>query len=106
MLEQQPGQLGADNEETRPAFVDTLEAMEDGLKDAMHGTHDAITAATDAANETMEATGQAARQGARGAADGLAWALDVPGHVSRHPWLLVGAAVLVGLLILRLRRRE
>jgi hypothetical protein len=95
MLEQQPGQLGAENEETRSGFVDTLEAMEYGLKDA-------VTAAGDAVNETMEAT----REGVRGAADAFAWALDVPGHVSRHPWVALGAVILGGLLLVRFCRRQ
>jgi ElaB/YqjD/DUF883 family membrane-anchored ribosome-binding protein len=106
LLEQRPGQLGAENEETRPAFVDTLEAMEDGLKDAIHEAHDAVTAATDAANDTLEATGKAAREGARGAADAFARALDVPGHVSRHPWVALGAVILAGLLLVRFCRRQ
>jgi hypothetical protein len=69
---------------------------------AEDGAHDA----NDAVNEGVEATGRAVRGAARGTADALSWVLDVPGHVSRHPWLLVGAAVLVGFLIFRLRRRE
>lgn len=99
LLEQRPGQLGAESEGTRPAFVDTLEAMENGLKGAIHEANDAV-------NETVEATGQAVREGARGAADGLAWALDVPGHISRHPWVMLGAAILAGLVLVRLCRRQ
>jgi ElaB/YqjD/DUF883 family membrane-anchored ribosome-binding protein len=98
MLEQRPGQLGAESEGTRPAFVDTLEAMENGLKDAIHGANGAVTAAADAVNETAEATGQAV--------DGVARALDVPGHVSRHPWVALGAAILAGFVLVRLCRRQ
>ncbi len=106
MTERHSGQFGEQSEATRSAFVDTLEAMEDGLKDAMHEAHDAVTAAADAVNETVEASGKATREGARGAADALAWVLDVPGHVSRHPWILLGAVILAGLLLAHRSRRQ
>jgi len=106
VMEQHSGQLAAERAATRPAFVDTLEAVEDGLKDAMHGAQDAVTAAADAVNDSVAATGKAAREGARGAARAAAWALDVPEHVSRHPWIALGAAILAGLLLVRLCRRE
>ena len=74
-------------------LLDRMEAMEQGFKDGMHEVDDAV-----------EATGRAARAAVRGTGDAFAWALDIPGHVARHPWILVGAAVLVGLLIFRSRR--
>lgn len=98
MTEERPVQLGAESEETAHGFVGLMEAVVEGVKDGAHEANDAV-------NEGMEATGRAVRGAARGTADALSWALDVPGHVSRHPWLFVGAAVLVGFLILR-RRRE
>ncbi len=91
--EQRPGQLETGRQESGHGLMDTMEAVEQGARDGMHQVHDAV-----------EATGRAARAAVRGTGDAFAWALDVPGHVSRHPWLLAGAAILVGLLILRLRR--
>ncbi len=105
-LDQRPAQLAAESGQRRPAFVDTLEAMEDGLKDAMHEGRDAVTAVAGAVNDTVEATGKVAREGARGAADVLAWVLDVPGHVSRHPWVALGGAILAGALLVRWSRRQ
>jgi hypothetical protein len=99
MTEERPAQLGAESEETAHGFVGMMEAVEEGIKDGAHEANDAV-------NEGMEATGRAVRGAARGMSDALSWVLDVPGHVSRHPWLFVGAAVLVGFLILRRRRRE
>ena len=100
MTEERPVvQLGAASEETAHGFVDMMGAVEEGIRDGAHEAQDAV-------NEGVEATGRAVRGAARGTADALSWALDVPGHVSRHPWLFVGAAVLVGFLILRRRRRE
>src|SRR5579885_397338 len=93
--EQRPGQLKTGRQESHQGLVDTMEAVEQGVKDGMHQVHDAV-----------EATGRAARATVRGTGDAFTWALDVPGHVARHPWILVGAAVLVGLLVLRLRRRD
>ena len=93
--EERPGQLGAGSPESGHALMDAMEAVEQGFKDGMHEVDDAV-----------EATRKAARAAVGGTADAFAWALDVPGHVARHPWILVGAAVLVGLLIFRSRRRR
>jgi hypothetical protein len=99
MTEERPVQLGPESEETAHGFMDMMEAVEEGIRDGAHEAQDAVS-------EGIETTGRAVRGAARGTADALSWVLDVPGHVSRHPWLLVGAAVLVGFLILRRRRRE
>ena len=99
MTEERPAQLGAESEETAHGFVEMMEAVGEGIRDGAHEANDAV-------NEGVEATGRAVRGAARGMSDALSWVLDVPGHVSRHPWLFVGAAVLVGFLILRRRPRE
>jgi hypothetical protein len=104
--ENRTGQLGAESPQTGHGFADTMEVVEDGVRDGVHQAHDAVTGAAGAVTDGVEATGRAVRAAAHDTADAFAWALDVPGHVARHPWLLVGAAVLVGLLILRARRRE
>ena len=91
--EERPGQLGVARPEPGHGLVDTMEVVEQGVKDGMHQAHDAV-----------EATRKAARAAVRDTADAFTWALDVPGHVARHPWILVGAVVLVGLLIFRSRR--
>ena len=88
LTEKRPGQLGAGSPEPGHGLVDTMEAVEQGVKDGMQQTHDAVEDAI------------------RGTGDAFTWALDIPGHVARHPWILVGAAVLVGLLIFRGRRRH
>ncbi len=75
--------------------MDAMEAVEQGFKNGMHEVDDAV-----------EATGRAARAAVQGTGNAFTWALDVPGHVARHPWVLVGAAVLVGLLIFRHHRRH
>jgi hypothetical protein len=106
IAEQRPGQLETGSQESGHGLVDTMEAVEDGIRDGVHQAHDAVTGAAGAVTDGVEATGRAARAAVRGTGDAFAWALDVPGHVARHPWLLVGAAVLVGLLVIRLRRRD
>ncbi len=95
LTEKRPGQLGAGSPESGHALMDTMEAVEQGARDGMHQAQDAV-----------EATRKAARAAVGGTADAFTWAIDVPGHIARHPWILVGAAVLVGFLILRARRRE
>jgi len=97
--EERPVQLGAESQEPAHGFVGMMEGVEEAVKDGAHEANDAV-------NEGVEATGRAVRGAARGMSDALSWVLDVPGNVSRHPWLFVGAAVLVGFLILRRRPRE
>ncbi len=79
------------------AIVDTEKDVEDGLE-TMVGEIEG------AASETAHALGGAARE----TAHALGWAFDLPAHARRHPWLLVGGAVLLGLLVGKLvggRRR-
>jgi hypothetical protein len=97
--EERPAQFGVESEETAHGFVGMMEGVEEAVKDGAREANDAV-------NEGVEATGRAVRGAARGMSDALNWVLDVPGHVSRHPWLFVGAAVLVGFLILHPLRRE
>lgn len=104
LTEKRSGQLGAGRPEPGHGFVDTMETVEDGVRDGLHQAHDAVTGAAGAVTDGVEATGRAARAAIRGTGDAFTWALDIPGHVARHPWLLVGAAVLVGFLIFRARR--
>ena len=104
LTEKRSGQLGAGSPEPGHGLAATMEAVEQGVKDGMHQAHDAVTGAAGAVTDGVEATGRAARAAVRGTGDAFAWALDIPGHVARHPWILVGAVVLVGLLIFRSRR--
>jgi hypothetical protein len=97
--EKQPGQWGAESHETGPGFVGMLDAVEEGTKEGLHHPTNAVTRGVDA-------TGRATQTVARRTADALTWALDIPGHFARHPWILVGAVVLVGLLIVRRRSRD
>ncbi len=106
LTENRPAQLGAGSPEPGRGFVDTMETLEDGVRDGVQEAHDAVTGAAGVVTDGVEATGRAVRGAARDTGDAFAWALDLPGHVARHPWILVGAAVLVGLLVLRLRRRD
>jgi ElaB/YqjD/DUF883 family membrane-anchored ribosome-binding protein len=84
--EQRPGQQVTGRPESGHGVVDMMETVEQGVKDGMHQAHEAV-------DDAVRDTG-----------DALSWALDIPGHIARHPWFFVGAAVLVGLLIFGRRR--
>jgi ElaB/YqjD/DUF883 family membrane-anchored ribosome-binding protein len=115
--EPKPLQMGV--EEPRASLVDKLGTLEEGIKDAWHGATAAATRVVEgvkAATETTvhavqgaaETTAHAAQGAAHSTSKAMGRAFDVPAHVRRHPWLLVGGAMLLGVaagyLVGRLRR--
>jgi ElaB/YqjD/DUF883 family membrane-anchored ribosome-binding protein len=75
-------------EETRTSLADKMETLEQGMKDTWEGVTtdvaETVQAMHGAVHDTTAAMGRA---------------LDFPAHVRRHPWLMIGGALLLGFVV-------
>ena len=104
-----PGGPGA----TTATPPDRLEAFEQGVASAWHRAEASVIdfLASVRANvrrgSAAVATGANAVRGAvHDATDASGWALNFPAHVRSHPWLAVGGALLLGVVVGRLGSRR
>ncbi len=118
-MEREPKTLQAGIEDHKASLADKLETMGEGVKDTWHGATEAATRMArrvqSAAETTVhavqgaaETTVHAVQGAARSTGKAMGWAFDVPAHVRRNPWAMMGGAMLlgvaVGYLVGRLRR--
>ena len=129
-IDREPKTLKAGVEELRASLGDKLETLEEGIKDTWHGATAATTRMAAGVKSAAETTAHAVQgaaettahavQGAaattvhavQGAAhstsEAMEWAFDLPAHVRRNPWAMMGGAMLLGVvagyLVSRLRR--
>ena len=78
-------------EGTRESLTHKLEALEDRLLTSVHQATSAVSDTAQSVKETMH-DGVEAVKGA----------VDVPAHVDRHPWLMMGGSLLCGILVANL----
>ncbi len=118
-MEREPKTLQAGVEDHKASLAGKLETLGEGIKDTWHGATEAATrmatGVQSAAETTVhavqgaaETTVHAVQGAARRTGKAMGWAFDVPAHVRRNPWAMVGGAMLlgvaVGYLVGRLRR--
>jgi ElaB/YqjD/DUF883 family membrane-anchored ribosome-binding protein len=118
-MDREPKTLQGGAEETRTSLADKLGTLEEGIKGAWHGATAAATRAVEGVKSAAETTAHAVQGAAETAAHAVQGAahstskamgrtFDLPAHVRRHPWPMVGGAMLLGVaagwLIGRLRR--
>jgi ElaB/YqjD/DUF883 family membrane-anchored ribosome-binding protein len=118
-IDLEPKTLQAGSEEPKARLADKLGTVEEGIKDAWHGATAAVTRAVEgvksatgttvhAVQGAAETTAHAVQGAAHSTSKAMGWAFDLPAHVRRHPWPMVGGAMLVGVaagcLVGRLRR--
>jgi len=129
-IDREPKTLQPGVEDSKASLADKLETLGDGVKDTWHGATEAATrmatgvksaaetavhAVQGAAETTVHAVQEAAEttvHAVQGAAHStnkaMGWAFDLPAHVRRNPWAMMGGAMFLGLaagyLIGRLRR--
>jgi hypothetical protein len=72
-------------ERTRESLTEKLETLESKVMGS-------VTQATTAVNETVNNVKETMHEGVESIKD----AVDIPAHVERHPWLMLGGAVLTG----------
>jgi len=77
-----------DMEKTRESLTEKLETLEKKLVDSVQG-------ATSAVKETMSSVKETMHEGVESAKA----AVDIPAHVEKQPWLMLGGSVLAGYIL-------
>jgi ElaB/YqjD/DUF883 family membrane-anchored ribosome-binding protein len=75
-------------ERTRESLTDKLETLENKIVDS-------VDKATSAVSDTVTSVKETMHEGVETVKD----AVDVPAHVDRHPWLMLGGSVLCGYIL-------
>lgn len=107
-IDRDPKMLPARLEESGASKVEQLDTLEERIKDTGHGATGAATRAMEGVKAAAETTAHAVQGAAHSTSKAMGRAFDLPAHVRRNPWLLLGGAMLVGAaagyLVGRLRR--
>jgi ElaB/YqjD/DUF883 family membrane-anchored ribosome-binding protein len=107
-IDREPETLQAGLEEPKASLGDKLGTLQEGIKDAWHGATAAATRAAEGVKAATETTVHAVQGAAHSTSEAMGWAFDLPAHVRRHPWPMMGGAMLLGVatgyLLGRLRR--
>lgn len=83
-------------QETRASLTEKLETLEQKVVGTVANATSAVNETVDAIKETVHETVATVQEGVKGSVDGIKDLMDVPAHVDRHPWIVVGGSVAVG----------
>jgi len=81
--------------ETRESLTEKLQIIEDKVADTVHGVTETVQGATSAVAETVETIKGTVAE----SVDTVKGWFDLPGHVDRHPWLMMGGSMALGYLV-------
>jgi ElaB/YqjD/DUF883 family membrane-anchored ribosome-binding protein len=93
--------------ETRSHLAEQVEALEHHVGDMVHDATTAVSATIESVKETVGKTVDTVQEAVKGTVSSVKHALDLGGHIRRHPWLMLAGAVALGYVCgnLFLRRR-
>jgi ElaB/YqjD/DUF883 family membrane-anchored ribosome-binding protein len=97
--EKDPGTIQRHFGETRTSLVDKVETLEEGINGMLRGANEAVTETVEGVRGMVGVTAQAMQSAVHDTTGAVGRALDVPAHVRRHPWLMVGGALLLGIMV-------
>lgn len=104
-----PEQIGLEMTQTRESITEKVTALENQVVGTVRSAANIVTGTVDAVKslvtEGPEAVTQTVKQAAAAVSDTLKDTFDLSGHVYRHPWATLTAAVGLGYLIGRLTSR-
>jgi ElaB/YqjD/DUF883 family membrane-anchored ribosome-binding protein len=83
-------------EEIRSDLVDKLETLEHQVVGMVQGATGFVAGTVESVKESVEQTAEAVQEAVQGTVKSMRHALDVRHHVRQHPWLLLGAAFVLG----------
>jgi ElaB/YqjD/DUF883 family membrane-anchored ribosome-binding protein len=102
VVEREPEALRAEVDETRARLVDKLHTLEHRVVDSWQDASTAVAETVENVKATVETTVHAVQGAVHDTTAGMGRVLDVPAHVRRHPWLMLGGALLLGVVAGRL----
>jgi len=83
-------------QETRASLTEKLETLEQKVVGTVENATAAVNETVDVIKETVNETVATVQEGVKGSVDSVKEFVDVPGHVDRHPWMMVGGSMAVG----------
>jgi len=86
-------------QETRASLTEKLETLEQKVVGTVENATAAVTETVDAIKESVQETVATVQEGVKDGVDSVKDFVDVPAHVRRRPWLMVGGSVAVGYCI-------
>jgi hypothetical protein len=95
----EPGMIREDLGETRTSLADKMEALEQGITGMLRGANAAVTETVAGLRDMVETSAHAVQEAVGDTTRAVGRGLDVSAHVRRHPRLMVGGALLLGVLV-------
>jgi len=89
-------QIQQQMQETRASLTEKLETLEQKVVGTVENATTAVNETVDVIKETVHETVATVQDGVKGSVDSVKDFMDVPAHVERHPWLMLGGSVAVG----------
>lgn len=74
------------------AVTDTVEAVKDSVQGTVASFKDSVTTVKDSVQDTVSAV----KDSMQGGVDAVKDMFDLPAHVERYPWMVMGGSVVVG----------
>jgi ElaB/YqjD/DUF883 family membrane-anchored ribosome-binding protein len=97
-------------EQTRSSLADKLEALENQVRGTVEDATSAVTNTVETVQETVENVKEGVQEAVGSVVDTVKDTFNVRKHVERHPWAMVGGAVMLGafagMLVNRRSRRR
>ncbi|MFO0968907.1 MAG: hypothetical protein U0793_25425 [Gemmataceae bacterium] len=85
--------------ETVEASKDAVTETVDSVKETVTGTVEAVKGTVEAVKDTVQETIGAVKETVKGGVDAVKDFLDIPKQTQRHPWIVMGGAVLSGFVL-------
>ncbi len=95
----QPEAFPAAAEEARSGLGDKVGNLVQEVKDTWQSATAAVSDRVESVKATVERTVQAVPGAVHDTTAALGRAFDLPAHVRRHPWLVMGGALLLGVVV-------
>lgn len=92
-------------DQTRASLTEKLETLEHQIVETVQGATSAMTDTVETVREAVHDTVAEVKSTVNDTVDSVKSTFDLPHHVDRHPWLMVGGAIAVGFLASRILDR-
>jgi ElaB/YqjD/DUF883 family membrane-anchored ribosome-binding protein len=97
--EEEPEVIRESHEVTRSSLTEKVEALEHGFEEMLLGANAAVTETVEAVRDMVQTSAHAVQEAVGDTTRAVGRGLDVSAHVRRHPRLMVGGALLLGVLV-------
>lgn len=96
MADEQPQVIRQQMDETRASLTEKVEALENQVVGTVHDATAAVSETVDNVKQAVQDTVDSVRETVKSSVESVKEALDVTHQTQRHPWPMVGGAVVAG----------